>query len=137
MKVSFASVYHPQSNKAVERANALIFEAIKKILEGEKKGKWVEVMPRAVWSHNTTIYRATNFTPLWLLFGVEAVLSKEIKHQSLRTTTEGLPCPREAEENDLLELERLKEVANLQKYQDDTRSWRDPKVRKKISTWVT
>jgi hypothetical protein len=32
MKVVFASVYHPQSNGAVE--------AIKKILEGEKKGKW-------------------------------------------------------------------------------------------------
>jgi hypothetical protein len=39
MKDSFTSVYHPQSNGAVERANALIFEAIKKILEGEKKGK--------------------------------------------------------------------------------------------------
>jgi hypothetical protein len=38
-KVSFASVYHPQSNRAVEQADALIFEAIKKILEGEKKGK--------------------------------------------------------------------------------------------------
>jgi hypothetical protein len=47
-KVSFASVYHPQSNEAVERANALTFQAIKKILKGEKKGKWVEVMPRAV-----------------------------------------------------------------------------------------
>jgi hypothetical protein len=47
-KVSFASIYHPQSNRAVERANTLIFEAINKILEGEKKGKWVEVMPRAV-----------------------------------------------------------------------------------------
>jgi IS30 family transposase len=35
--VTFASVYHPQSNCAVERANTLIFEAIKKILEGEKK----------------------------------------------------------------------------------------------------
>jgi hypothetical protein len=34
MKVTFASVYHPQSNGAVERANTLIFEAIKKILEG-------------------------------------------------------------------------------------------------------
>jgi IS30 family transposase len=40
MKVAFTSVYHPQSNGAVERANSLIFEAIKKILEGEKKGKW-------------------------------------------------------------------------------------------------
>jgi hypothetical protein len=39
MKVTFTSVYHPQSNGTVERANALIFEAIKKILEGKKKGK--------------------------------------------------------------------------------------------------
>jgi hypothetical protein len=62
-KVSFAYVYHPQSNGAVERANALIFKAIKKILEGEKKGKWAEVMPRAIWSHNTTVCKATNFTP--------------------------------------------------------------------------
>jgi hypothetical protein len=61
-KVAFASVYDPQSNGAVERANTLIFEAIKKILEDEKKGKWVEVVPRAVWSHNTTVSRATNFT---------------------------------------------------------------------------
>jgi IS30 family transposase len=29
-KVAFTSVYHPQSNGAVERANALIFEALKK-----------------------------------------------------------------------------------------------------------
>jgi IS30 family transposase len=39
MKVSFASIYHPQSNGAVEWANTLILEAIKKILEGEKKVK--------------------------------------------------------------------------------------------------
>jgi hypothetical protein len=62
MKVAFATVYHPQSNEAVERANSLIFEAMKKMLEGEKKGKWAEVMPTAVWSHNTKISRATNFT---------------------------------------------------------------------------
>jgi hypothetical protein len=36
-KVAFASVYHPQSNGAVERVNSLIFEAIKKILKGEKR----------------------------------------------------------------------------------------------------
>jgi hypothetical protein len=55
MKVAFTSVYHPQTNGAVERDNALIFEAIKKILEGEKKVKWAEVMPQEVWSHNTTV----------------------------------------------------------------------------------
>jgi hypothetical protein len=80
MKVTFASVYHPQSNGAVERANSLIFEAIKKILEGEKKGKWAEVIPTTVWSHITTVCRVTNFTPLWLLYGAEVVLPEEIKH---------------------------------------------------------
>jgi hypothetical protein len=83
INVAFTSVYHPQSNGAVEAANVLIFEAIKKILEGEKKGKWVEVMPRVVWSRNMTICRATNFKPFQLLYGAEAVLPEEIKHQSL------------------------------------------------------
>ena len=36
-KVMFASVYHPQSNGAVERANGIIFNAIKKSLFGLKK----------------------------------------------------------------------------------------------------
>jgi hypothetical protein len=97
MKVSFASVYHLLSNKAVEQANALIFEAIKKILEGEKKGKWAEVIPRAVWSHNTTVCRATNFTPFWLLFRAEAVLPEEIKHQSLCTAVEAPLCPQQSQ----------------------------------------
>jgi hypothetical protein len=96
----------------------LIFEAIKKILDGEKKGKWVKVMPRAVWSHNTTVCRATNFTPFWLLFRTKAVLPDEIKHQSLRTIADAPPCPSEVEQKDLLESERLKVVENLQKYQD-------------------
>jgi hypothetical protein len=73
-KVAFISVYHPQSNVAIERANALIFEAIKKILEGKENDKWAEVMPKAIWSHNTMISRAKKFTPFQILFGVEAVL---------------------------------------------------------------
>jgi hypothetical protein len=68
-KVAFASVYHSQSNRDVEKANSLIFQAMKKILNGEKKGKWAEVMPTAVWSHNTMVYKATNFTPFQLMYG--------------------------------------------------------------------
>jgi IS30 family transposase len=79
-KVTFASVYHPQTNEAVERANALIFEAIKKIFEVEKKSKWAEVMPQAVWSHNTTMCRGTNFTPFHLMYEAEAMLPEEVKH---------------------------------------------------------
>jgi transposase InsO family protein len=42
IKLRFASVYHPQSNGAVERANDQIFSAIKKCLFDQKKGKWAD-----------------------------------------------------------------------------------------------
>jgi hypothetical protein len=130
-KVAFASMYHPQLNGAVEKANCLIFQAMKKILEGEKKGKWAKVMPTTVWSHNATIRRATNFTPFRLMYGAEAMLLEEIKHQSFRVTTESIACPSEAEEKDLLESDRLKAMSNLEKYHQETRAWRDPKVKLK------
>jgi hypothetical protein len=44
----------------MEKANALIFIAIKKILENQLKGKWVEEFPREAWSHNTSVCRATD-----------------------------------------------------------------------------
>jgi hypothetical protein len=131
MKVAFASVYHPQSNDAVERSNTSIFEAIEKILQGRKMGKWAKVMLKAIWSHNTTISRATNFTPFRLLFGAEAVLPEEVKHTSFWITMKASPCPTETEDKDLLELERLKAVANLEKYQVETKAWRDLKVKPK------
>jgi ribonuclease HI len=44
-KPVFASVYHPQSNSIIERANGKIFTAIKKRLLGNKKGKWADQLP--------------------------------------------------------------------------------------------
>jgi hypothetical protein len=38
-------------------------------------------------------------------------------------------APNEAEEKDLLEPKRLKAVTNMWRYQDETRNWRDPKVK--------
>jgi hypothetical protein len=81
---TFASVYHPQSNRALKRVNALVFFAIKKILEDQLKDKWVEELPRAIWSHNTSASRATNFTPFKLLYGEEPVTLEEIKLCSVR-----------------------------------------------------
>jgi hypothetical protein len=48
VELAFAYVYHPQSNRAVEEANTLIFTTIKKILENQSKGKWAEELPRVV-----------------------------------------------------------------------------------------
>jgi hypothetical protein len=79
VKAAFASVYHPHSNGAVERANTLIFSAIKKILLDQPKGNWAEELPRVVRSHNTSIYGVTNFSHFKLLYGEEPVTPKEIK----------------------------------------------------------
>jgi hypothetical protein len=50
----------------------------------QKKGKWVDELPKVIWSHNTTVSRATSFTPFRLLFGTKAMTSEEIKNESMR-----------------------------------------------------
>jgi hypothetical protein len=54
------------------------------------------------------------------MYGAEAVLPEEIKHQSLRTAIETPMCPNEVEEM---------AITNLQKYQEETRTWKDPEVK--------
>jgi transposase InsO family protein len=55
IQLCFASVKHPQSNGAVERANGIICTEISKCLVGLSKGKWVDELPKVVWVHNTTV----------------------------------------------------------------------------------
>jgi ABC-type uncharacterized transport system YnjBCD permease subunit len=51
----------------------LIFLGIKKCLYDQKNGKWIDEFPKVIWSQNTTVLRATSFTPFRLLFGIEAI----------------------------------------------------------------
>jgi hypothetical protein len=102
-KLAFASVYHPQSNGVVERANGKIFMAIKKILLDDKKGKWADLLPKAVWALNTTECQATGFTPFRLLYGSEAMTPHEIKHGSPRTNTSAVPDVDEPTSKDLID----------------------------------
>jgi hypothetical protein len=88
-------------------------------------------LSRAVWSHNTFICRATKFTPFKLLYGEEPITPDEIKLCSARTKTEATYSPSEAKSKDLLEPEHMKAVKNLQSYQNETRAWRDKKVKLK------
>lgn len=124
IKMDFVSVYHPQSNGAVENANGQIFRAIKKILLDQKKGKWAEELPGVVWSHNTTEYRATKFPPFRLLYGEEAVTPEEIKNGSLRTSEKAKHDSPEVTK-DLVDVDRLEAVMNLEKYQQEIRKWGD------------
>jgi hypothetical protein len=125
------SSIHFSLSSSVGKANAIIFLAIKKILEDKPKGKWAEELPRAVWSHNTSVCWVTNITPFRLLYGRELVTPKEIKLCSARTKTEAIYNPTETESKDLLEPEHRKAIENLQSYQSEMRAWRDKKAKQK------
>jgi hypothetical protein len=131
----FSLVYHPQSNGAVERANDLIFLGIKRCLFN-KKGKWTDELPKVIWSHNTTVSRATSFTPFRLLFGTEAMTPEEIKNESM-IVLKGKEIKEvdQKVEKDMIELTILEAAENIEKYKKETKTWRDKKVvRKDIKT---
>jgi hypothetical protein len=132
----FSSVYHPQSNGAVERANGLIFSGIKKCLFDQKKGKWVDELPKVIWSHNTTVSRATGFTPFRLLFGTEVMTPEEIKNESMRVLkAKEIEEVDQKVEKDMFKLAILEAAENIEKYQKKTKAWKDNKVvRKDIKT---
>jgi hypothetical protein len=129
-------VYHPRSNGAVESANGLIFSGIKKCLFDQKKGKWVDELSKVIWSHNTTVSRATGFTPSRLLFGTEAMTPEEIKNESMRVLkAKEIEEVDQEVEKDMIELTILEAAENFEKYQKETKTWRDKKVvRKDIKT---
>jgi hypothetical protein len=127
-KLAFASVYHPQSNGVVERANGKSFTTVKKMLLDDKKGKWADLLPEAVWALNTTECRATGFTPFRLLYGSEAMTLQEIKHGSPRTVPLAVPDVDEPTSKDLIDGDRVFALEALNKYHAQTKAWRDHAV---------
>jgi hypothetical protein len=127
-KPVFASVYHPQSNGVVERANGKIFSAIKKRLLNDKKNKWANQLPEVVWALNTTECRATGFTPFRLMYGSEAMMLQELKHGSPRTNKSVVPEVDEPTSKDLIDGDRVLALQALNKYQVQTKAWHDNSV---------
>ena len=71
IKLVYASVYHPQTNGQVERANGLIMSGIKPRLVRslkESNTHWVEELDSVLWGLRTTPNRTTGYTPfLWCM----------------------------------------------------------------------
>ena len=115
-KLCFASVYHPQSNGAFERANDIIFTGIKKNITEQPKGKWVDELPKVIWSHNTTESRATKFTPFKLLYGEEAMTPDELLHGSYRMENPGDPEEDTKPTIETIEAIKIQAAINLGRY---------------------
>jgi hypothetical protein len=100
VKLKFASVAHPKTNRQVKKANGLICNGIKKrLLAPLKKAKhaWVDELPFVLWSLRTMPNAATQETLFFLVHGAEPVLPVKITHEAPRiaaydeaTSTEAL-----------------------------------------------
>ena len=76
---------------------------------GIHKTSWHTMLFSALWAYRTSIKSATRFTPLWLVYGLETILSVECEIPSLKLVVELLPNT-SAEEEHLLYLMRLDET---------------------------
>nr|ABA95990.1 retrotransposon protein, putative, unclassified [Oryza sativa Japonica Group] len=86
VKKCFASVSHPQSNGQVEWANSIVLQGIKtrvydRLMSHDKK--WVEELPSVLWVVRTTPTSSNKETPFFLVYGSEAMLPTELRHQSI------------------------------------------------------
>ncbi|GKE20208.1 reverse transcriptase domain-containing protein, partial [Tanacetum coccineum] len=84
IKLVSTSVYHPQANGAVERANRSIMQGIKTKLHQEG-GAWAEELPNVLWAHRTTPKMSNEETPFSLAYGIEEVIPIEISIPTRRT----------------------------------------------------
>ena len=45
-------------------------------------GAWVEELPSVLWSLRTTPNRSTEYTPFFMVYGADAVLPAEVRHNA-------------------------------------------------------
>src|SRR3989337_95512 len=136
IKLDYASVYHPQTNGQVKRANGMIMSGIKPRLVRslqESDKHWVEELDSVLWGLRTTPNQTTGHTPSFMVYGIEAVLSCDIIHDSPRVR---MYEEREAELNRQDSLDALEEERDVAKarsafYQQQAHRYQSREVRAK------
>ena len=64
------SGYRPQTNGSLERSHIVLTEYLKHYMDNYED--WDLLIPFAMFSYNTSVHEATNFTPYELIFGKPA-----------------------------------------------------------------
>jgi hypothetical protein len=134
IKLKFASIAHPKTNRQVEKANGLICNRIKKsLLAALEKAKhaWVDELPSMLWSLRTTPNAATQETPFFLVHGAEAMLPVKITHEAPRIAAYNETTSTEALQDDVDALDEARDVAlaRATQYQQSLRNYHSTRVR--------
>lgn len=67
-----SSAFHPSTNGAVERTNAMIQQYVRCYVE-HQQGDWADLLPFAEVAYNNTVHSSTGYTPFYVTSGVEFV----------------------------------------------------------------
>src|SRR4051812_12015156 len=94
-------------------------------------GCWVEELPSVIWSINTTPNRSTGYTPFFMVYGAEAVLPSDIRHDSPRVAAYVEANNEKAPQGvlDLLDEKRDLAAARSAIYQHDLRHYHSRRVK--------
>ena len=98
----------------MERSNALVLVGIKARLQEpleKTPGCWIDGIPSVMWGLRTTPNRSTGYTPFFLVYGAEAVLTTDIEYDTPRVTMFTETEEREAWEDAVDLLEEARELA--------------------------
>ena len=94
-------------------------------------GCWVEELPSVLWSINTTPNRSMGYTPFFMVYGAEAVLPSDIRHDSPRVAAYIEADNESARQDslDLLDEECDLVAAHSATYQQDLRHYHSHRLR--------
>ncbi|KAK9396111.1 Tf2-1: Tf2-1 [Crotalus adamanteus] len=68
--LGLSSAYHPSTNGAAERANAVVERYLRSYVSFQQTN-WVDLLPFAEVAYNNTIHSSTEYTPFKVVHGVE------------------------------------------------------------------
>lgn len=118
------TAYHQSANGLCERLGKTLISIIRKFTEDQQRN-WDEFLPYALWSYNTTVQESTGYSPYFLLYGREPVLT--IDHIFYGLRDQNAPYFQELARN--IEHIRFQARENLRRQQDRQKFRHDQRAR--------
>jgi len=129
IRSSNTTPYHPLGDGNAERFNRTLINMLKSIPEHQKKN-WKEMLPQLTFAYNATVNATTGYSPFFLMFGREPILSVDRIFPSVRCETDTKSYERFVSnwKNRMSAALSLAKRA-IEKTQDYNKQWYDGKVR--------